>query len=192
MWRGLIAAVALLAAGALAGQAQQAAADNERRAAANELTDAQIVKRIGYYKRQTWHWQRVLGKRRTTSGNTARAVANRQYRLWVLDLWQQRAARIWRQAKRPPHKGQWLCIHRYEGHWRSTPGGPGILNSGGPYYGGLQMDLEFQRTYGGYLLRKKGTADRWSPLEQMWVAERAHRTRGFYPWPNTARLCGLI
>jgi hypothetical protein len=67
-----------------------------------------------------------------------------------------------------------------------------VRNSGGPYYGGLQMDLEFQRTYGRYLLRKKGTANRWSPLEQMWVAERALRTRGFYPWPNTARWCRLI
>jgi hypothetical protein len=55
------------------------------------------------------------------------------------------------------------------------------------------MDLSFQRTYGPYLLRKKGTADRWTPLEQMWVAEKAHRAgRGFYPWPTTARLCGLI
>jgi hypothetical protein len=27
----------------------------------------------------------------------------------------------------------------------------------------------------------------------MWVAERALRAgRGFYPWPNTARMCGLI
>jgi hypothetical protein len=27
----------------------------------------------------------------------------------------------------------------------------------------------------------------------MWVAERAYRSgRGFYPWPNTARACGLI
>ena len=55
------------------------------------------------------------------------------------------------------------------------------------------MDLAFQRAYGGRLLRAKGTADRWSPLEQMWVAERAYRSgRGFYPWPNTARYCGLI
>ena len=42
------------------------------------------------------------------------------------------------------------------------------------------------------LLARKGTADRWSPLEQMWVAEHAYKTRGFYPWPNTARYCGLI
>jgi hypothetical protein len=55
------------------------------------------------------------------------------------------------------------------------------------------MDLSFQRAYAAGLLRRKGTADRWTPLEQMWTAERAHRSgRGFYPWPNTARYCGLI
>jgi hypothetical protein len=54
------------------------------------------------------------------------------------------------------------------------------------------MDVEFQRTYGRELYRAKGTADHWSPLEQMWVAERAYRTRGFWPWPNTARFCGLL
>jgi hypothetical protein len=43
------------------------------------------------------------------------------------------------------------------------------------------------------LLRRKGTADHWTPLEQIWVAEHAYRSgRGFYPWPNTARDCGLI
>jgi len=84
---------------------------------------------------------------------------------------------------RPPHYRELLCIHRGEGSW-SDPGAP--------YYGGLQMDWGFMRTYGGHLLRTKGTADHWTPLEQMWVAERAIRTRGFYPWPNTARACGLI
>jgi len=55
------------------------------------------------------------------------------------------------------------------------------------------MDIGFQRTYGRRLLRRKGTADHWTRLEQMWVAERAHRSRrGFYPWPSTARACGLI
>ena len=83
----------------------------------------------------------------------------------------------------PPHKAQWLCIHHYEGSW---------TDSGAPYYGGLQMDWDFMFTYGRKLLRSKGTADHWTPHEQMWVAERAWRTRGFYPWPNTARYCGLI
>ena len=89
-----------------------------------------------------------------------------------------------RLALNPPHKSQWLCIHRYEGSWK---------DAGSPYYGGLQMDLAFQRHYGGYLLARKGTAEHWSPLEQMWVAEHAYRSgRGYYPWPHTARACGLI
>ena len=55
------------------------------------------------------------------------------------------------------------------------------------------MDVQFQRTYAPLLYRLKGTANHWTPLEQMWTAERARRSgRGFYPWPNTARFCGLI
>jgi hypothetical protein len=86
--------------------------------------------------------------------------------------------------RRPPHMAGWLCIHRFEGAWNDP---------NAPYYGGLQMDLGFQRSYGGYLLAVRGTAERWTPLEQMWTAERAFRSgRGYYPWPNTARYCGLI
>lgn len=83
----------------------------------------------------------------------------------------------------PPHYSAWLCIHRYEGSWS---------DDGSPYYGGLQMDIEFQANYGGDLLSTKGTANNWTPLEQMWVAEKAWKLRGFYPWPNTAHACGLI
>jgi hypothetical protein len=55
------------------------------------------------------------------------------------------------------------------------------------------MDITFQRRYGKYLLRRKGTADRWTRLEQMWTAEKALRAgRGFYPWPVAASRCGLI
>jgi len=87
----------------------------------------------------------------------------------------------------PPHRAAWLCIYSYEN------GGYGWhANTGNGYYGGLQMDRDFQRTYGRELYYRKGTADRWTPHEQMWVAERAWRTRGFWPWPNTARYCGLL
>ena len=88
------------------------------------------------------------------------------------------------QSQNPPHKAAFLCIHRYEGSWPS--------NTGNGYYGGLQMNLGFQRTYAPWLLRAKGTADHWTPLEQMWTAEKAAKSRGFYPWPNTARSCGLL
>ena len=88
--------------------------------------------------------------------------------------------------KRPPHYSAWLCIHRFEGSW---------TDSGAPYWGGLQMDMSFMRAYGAGLLARKGTADHWTPLEQMWVAETAAfgwGKRGFYPWPTTARMCGLL
>lgn len=89
-----------------------------------------------------------------------------------------------RRSALPPHYREWLCIHGYEGSW---------TDDGSPYYGGLQMDISFQASYGGGLLKTKGTANNWTPLEQMWAAERAYRSgRGFYPWPNTARYCGLI
>jgi hypothetical protein len=97
--------------------------------------------------------------------------------------WQHRAYSAWVHAKHPPELRGWLCIHHYEGSW---------ADSGGPYWGGLQMDLGFQRAYGGWLLRHKGTANHWSPLEQIWVAVRASHTRGFSPWPSTARYCGLM
>jgi hypothetical protein len=96
--------------------------------------------------------------------------------------WHRRERSAWRRASHPPALAGWLCIHHYEGSW---------TDSGGPYWGGLQMDLPFQERYGSWLLRHKGTADHWSPLEQIWAAVRASRERGFSPWPNTARYCGM-
>lgn len=76
------------------------------------------------------------------------------------------------------------CIHKYEGSW---------TDPGAPYYGGLQMDYTFMSTYGGDYLRAWGTADHWPPSVQISVAIRAYLSgRGFYPWPTSARLCGLI
>ena len=94
-----------------------------------------------------------------------------------------------RQAYNLPRLRAWHCIHVHERNpeqgWRT--------NTGNGFYGGLQMNIAFQRSYGAELLRRKGTADRGTPIEEMWVAERAHRSGlGFHPWPNTARSCGLI
>jgi Transglycosylase-like domain len=83
-----------------------------------------------------------------------------------------------------PHLRDWVCIHSHEAPtWR-------IANP--PYYGGLQMDIGFQRAYGGAYVRTEGTANRWTPAQQMLAAERAWKSRGFTPWPNTARMCGLL
>jgi hypothetical protein len=142
-----------------------------------------LLKQIRTYKQQTWKWQRVMGERRLRARDHTR-IKNLAYRRWVRNVWHKRALRAWKRAKNPPRRAAWMCIHRYEGPWNDP---------NPPYYGGLQMDLSFQRTYGRHLLRRKGTADKWTPLEQIWVAERAYRSgRGFYPWPNTARYCGLL
>jgi hypothetical protein len=148
------------------------------------VPDDGLARQIRQYRRQTWRWQNIMGVRRTRANRAAVRHPSRTYKRWVRDLWKRRAIRAHRRAHRPPHKAGWLCIQRHEGAWNDP---------NAPYFGGLQMDIGFQRTYGARLLRTKGTADRWTPLEQMWVAEKAHRSgRGYYPWPNTARYCGLI
>ena len=54
------------------------------------------------------------------------------------------------------------------------------------------MDVGFQQTYAPALYRAKGTADHWTPEEQMLAAGRAVEARGFSPWSSTARTCGLL
>ena len=169
----------LLAAAALVGP-RPADASSSRVAVLNQIAD---------YRGDTWHWQRLMGTRRSPTTYGERKATSSAYRIWLRDLWRRRALAAERRATNPPHRSAWQCIHRYERH----PHQGWATRTGNGYYGGLQMDLAFQRAYGGRLLRAKGTADRWSALEQMWVAERAYRSgRGFYPWPNTARYCGLI
>ena len=146
--------------------------------------DPSVVRQIHRFQRETWRWQSLMGVRRTPRSRAVENDPSTRFKVWVRNLWHRRALRAYRKAVRPPHRSGWLCIQRYEGAWNDP---------NPPYYGGLQMDIGFQRTYGRDLLRHKGTANHWTPLEQMWVAERAHRSgRGYYPWPNTARSCGLI
>ena len=85
-----------------------------------------------------------------------------------------------------PHYDAWMCIAQHESHatWD--------VATGNGYYGGLQMDRQFQQAYGPELYRAKGTADNWTAEEQMLTAEKALAGRGFSPWPNTARMCGLL
>ena len=145
-------------------------------------TAARWRRHIRRFRADTRHWQTVMLGR--PPANSSRTLAYRSLaRLErVARRWQHRAHQAWWHANHPPGLANWLCIHRYEGSW---------ADSGGPYWGGLQMDLSFQQSYGAWLLSHKGTADHWSPLEQIWVAVRASHSRGYSPWPNTARDCGL-
>ena len=134
-----------------------------------------LVRRL---RRTVWRWQAVMGIRRRSMLKAPLHTTQ------ALRYWRRQARYVARLAAHPPHKAGWLCIHRYEGSWG---------DAGDPYWGGLQMDRGFMRTYAPRLLLRRGWANHWTALEQMWVAERAHRSgRGYWPWPNTARACGLL
>jgi hypothetical protein len=59
-----------------------------------------------------------------------------------------------------------MCVHRDEGSWRDP---------NGPFYGGLQMDLSFQRTYGNWMLRHHGTV---RPCIPWWSSSEQPESRG--------------
>jgi hypothetical protein len=147
-----------------------------------------LIDRIDRWRERTWYWQRVMGKPRYPFADLARRSLDLEFRQWVLELWKGRARLAKRRALHPPHLLRWLCVFRYE----RLPSQGWRTNTGNGYYGGLQMDVAFQRNYGRWLLRAKGRAHRWTPIEQIWVAERGRRVQGWYAWPNSARACGLI
>ena len=135
--------------------------------------NARLTRRL---RAVTWRWQVVMGRRRS---RLAAPLDTRK----ALRFWRRQARSVRRLAAHPPHRSGWQCIHRYEASWG---------DSGDPYWGGLQMDRGFMRAYAPRMLLRRGWANRWTPIEQMWVAEHAHRGRGYSPWPNTARDCGLF
>jgi hypothetical protein len=154
---------------------------------------APIVSRIAYERSVTWRLQRVYPGRVTHGSSRFRTARSDAYRRWALHLWQRRAATaVVALAGHAPRRvasasltGAFLCIHRYEGPWTS--------NTGNGYYGGLQMNRGFMWRYGRDFLASWGTADHWPAWAQIEAAARAHHSgRGFTPWPNTARACGLF
>ena len=170
----------LAAASALPGRGATPAASKKRPALAKARKDRRRhvnPATVRSLRGAAWRWQALMGVRRAKSYASLRS--RRALRYWSVQARHMR----WLVAH-PPHKRAWLCIHRFEGGWS---------DSGDPYWGGLQMDRGFMLTYAPPSLLRRGWANRWTPLEQMWVAERAHRSgRGYSPWPNTAHYCGLL
>jgi hypothetical protein len=131
------------------------------------------------YRAQTWNLQTLMRVPRTPAVALTGTLAE-------LVAWRSRAAVARQRVTNPPHLDQWMCIHSHEAGWNNHDTG----HNG--HYGGLQMSFDFMKGYGPELYGAKGTADHWTPLEQIWVAERAFAVRGFNPWPETARMCGLL
>lgn len=156
---------------------------------AQASSKAQTISAIESYITATHHRQTVMGAPLTPTTGSYLTTTSAKYRAWVLNYWKHVNKGVFDRFTAPPNANAWKCILKYETgytyNWH--------INTGNGYYGGLQMDRTFQSTYGSYLLQLKGTANNWTPAEQMWVAEHARASgRGYYPWPNTARACGLI
>jgi hypothetical protein len=87
------------------------------------------------------------------------------------------------------HESLWQCVHDHEGAWNDP---------NAPYFGGLQMGYWFMETYAPRLYAAKGTADHWTPGEQMQVADRAYHNAGHSlgwldgQWPGTTSECGGV
>ena len=149
-----------------------------------------LAQRLSYARKATIALRKVYPGTVTTRFVTAHAKTGSA----TLRLWQERLAEaalaVARHGRARPLvpsflEGAFLCIHRYEGAWNA--------NTGNGYYGGLQMDRRFQSLYGSDYVARWGTADNWPAWAQLQAAVRAYQSgRGFYPWPNTARVCGLI
>jgi hypothetical protein len=128
----------------------------------------------------------------TTPDDTAQVAALQQQ----LDHTQQtlrRERRLFRKRLRVVIHGRtvgrswlenaFLCIHAGEGGWKD--------DTGNGYQGGLQMTRGFQEAYAPWALAAFGTANRWPVTVQIAAGIRAWTSRGFQPWPNTSRACGL-
>jgi hypothetical protein len=152
------------------------------------LAHSALSRRLAYTRRLTLELRRIYPGSVTRGYARAHGASGKA----TLELWQRRLAASTLQVLRYGHRplpraltSAFQCIHRYEGAWDS--------NTGNGYYGGLQMDRRFQSLYGSDFVARWGTADNWPAWAQLQAAVRAYKAgRGFGPWPNTARACGLI
>jgi hypothetical protein len=153
---------------------------------------ASIASRIAYAKTLTVKLQQIYPGR-----STARSLASARQLPATKRLyqWQVKAAEATLTVSRHathltvigPHwlTDSFMCIHHFEGAWNS--------DTGNGYYGGLQMNDFFMQRYGAAYVNLWGTADHWPAWAQIAAAVRAYQSgRGFWPWPNTARACGLL
>lgn len=139
---------------------------------------------IAFYARRAREWREQMGARGGMARTNDLSHSCPRLRLRAQEMrWRSWVARSrferWFQRMYEKYR----CVHEHEAAWDDPDA---------PHWGGLQLDLDFQRDYGHEFLRRFGLADRWPVWAQLLAAERAFRKRGFKPWPNTARECGLL
>lgn len=152
---------------------------------------AQVVslrKAVRYYRTATWRSQKTALLKPSPSNYSEKRTSNIAYLRWDVKLWRHKYIKAQKYAQNIPHKGMWFCIHSGEASWTDHA-------SNNPHYGGLQMGSWFMRTYAPGLLARYGTADKWPPLQQMWVAENAYKREHYSrswlsgQWPATSPPC---
>jgi hypothetical protein len=198
----LVAAACVLLMPSTAAAARTCVARSAEQARVQQLRESIVELRA-----ETWRYQDARQARRSQTFHRERhADVPTLWRLhsywWRLKVRARRAykhhqAALARAARHAAEQRRaaaadvsaWMCIHSFEGSW--TDPNP-------PYYGGLQMDSTFQSQYGPEFVRQWGTADHWPVWAQLTAARRARdgyagfHARGYWPWPNTARMCGLL
>jgi hypothetical protein len=109
-----------------------------------------------------------------------------------LAMWRDRAARARALSSVCESAAAWAWHYGWAATCvRSKEGGLTSVNPAGPYYGWYQTDPSFQAAYGPEFYRQWGPGI-WPAYAQVLTAWRGWKARGWYPWPNTARECGLI
>ena len=103
--------VALAAAATLhAETTPEPPTETETETAPPPIDQWQIQRKIDKYRHETWRWQRMMGRRLTRSLKDPPAEVDAK-----IAVWKRVAVKTRVSAQNPPHKRQWLCIHRYEG-----------------------------------------------------------------------------
>lgn len=115
-------------------------------------------------------------------------ASQRKLLYWLAKPGEYRQMRFEAEAGRwyqSPRADLWYKVNANEcsGAWN--------CHTGNGYYGGLQMDRGFQRTYNPAAYALWGTADNWPISAQMLAADRAYASRGLGPWPHSHRKYGL-
>lgn len=117
------------------------------------------------------------------------AEAHPDRRGYILSRWtaiHQHWRSVWRHRSRTPWESSWysgaLCVHHFEGAWTAA--------TGNGYFGGMQFSESSWLSNGGSVYASR--ADLATPHDQLLVAYHYWKAAGWNPWPNTARLCGLL
>jgi hypothetical protein len=154
------------------------------------------LRTVGTIKRDIrWTRKHAVHKARKAAlpiprhGHAERHAVTRADLMEILDKWDRKLDRYRAAyARRLPVLENLRCIHTYEGAWDA------VSDTVPTYYGGLQMDATFEAAYGADVLASRGGAhaNLWSKHDQLMVAYRGYKVRGYTPWPAAAAACGLV